>query len=477
MELSTYCRKEKTNKMQKCSKCGKELPEGSKFCDECGTKLEAVKETTSAEKENKEAVEEKPAKEQEQEVTEEKKATVAEETVSAEQTGEAQSKPIQSEAVSNKKTGKGLIIGGIVVAVALAGSVIYGITQSVSPTIKLADFTTVEVEGYDGYGKATVTLDWEALESKYGKKMQFTDEYSKKMSEYGFEITPAEWLSSAYAYKADVTSDLSNDDIITVSYKAEGVLENVLKCKIDDSALVYTVSGLEEVETYDAFEKLDVEFSGVSSKGLVSYNYTGDEDLQFTDDTGISSFYTYGDLSNGDEVTISINISDANAFVAKYGHLPAEMSKTYTVTGLSEYCTEIADISDDAKATLKSQAEDTLKAYLSSNTESYTMTEVGDYFESKKTSSNVNYGENGYAIVYKVDYLRNEYSKETETVYIGEIFKNLTYTEDGTSNASELQCNSIGGVGWTTYNTVSDYKKNAVDVDSANYTIEWNVSE
>ena len=80
--------------------------------------------------------------------------------------------------------------------------------------------------------------------------------------------------------------------------------------------------------------------------------------------------------------------------------------------------------------------------------------------------------------MYKVDFV-DYYSTVTETVYVGELFKNITFTEDGNSNASELNCYQIGGIGWVygEYTSLEDFKKNEVDVDSADYTIEWNVNE
>lgn len=464
-----------------CRKCGAKLNDNSKFCTKCGANVMTNSEETEVVQPK---IEESVAPLEE---------TLMKETDLNETKEATKSTPLQSKIASNddkkkkihKKNHRVTAIGCfIVVIIVIIGTVVGN--KIAHPTIKLADYTTVEVEGYNGIATATVNVDWDAIETKYEDKIKLSNEFSDKLSEYGFSASVAsyysensiEYLKTLVGTEVDQTNDLSNDGVVTVNYSLAQNIEDYFNCSVDTTAYTYTVSGLEEVETFDAFEKLDVEFSGVNGEGKISYNYTGDEDLSFTDDSGTVSYSTTGELSNGDEVTISISISDADSFVANYGYLPKEMSKTYAVSGLSKYCTKIADIPEDAKSILKAQAEDSVKAYFSRNTQSYTITYIGDYFESKKSSSSVNYGQNGYAVMYKVDFV-DYYSTVTETVYVGELFKNITFTEDGNSNASELNCYQIGGIGWVygEYTSLEDFKKNEVDVDSADYTIEWNVNE
>ena len=67
-----------------------------------------------------------------------------------------------------------IIAAAAAVAVIIAIVVIAIVAINAGKTINLDKYLTIEASGYDGYGNAKVTIDWDAIEAKYGKKLSFT---------------------------------------------------------------------------------------------------------------------------------------------------------------------------------------------------------------------------------------------------------------------------------------------------------------
>lgn len=215
------------------------------------------------------------------------------------------------------------IAGGIV-----AIAVIAIILVNVNSTINLDKYVEVTYEGYEGYGRATVSIDWASIQNKYGSKLKYTNAGA---SMYGNYEAPVDALSDFISTPTlDNSTGLKNDDEITYTWDIdEDELSKYIKCKVKYKDKTLTVSGLEEVETFDAFESLDVTFNGAGPAGYVTYEYNGEI---------FDTYDFYADkesgLSNGDVVTISIGIDDLEYFADNYGKIPAETSKEYTVEGL-----------------------------------------------------------------------------------------------------------------------------------------------
>lgn len=99
-------------------------------------------------------------------------------------------------------------------------------------TIDLDHYLTVDIEGYDGYGTATATIDWNAIEKKYGSKIEFTDAARK---EYGGILnltTPMATLENSVYVMIDNQSGLSNDDTVTYSWVISDDVDKYLTCKV-----------------------------------------------------------------------------------------------------------------------------------------------------------------------------------------------------------------------------------------------------
>ena len=151
-------------------------------------------------------------------------------------------------------------------------------------------------------------------------------------------------------------------------------------------------------------------------------------------------------LRNGDTVTLtaSSNREDFSDCIEKYGAIPAETEKTFTVSGLNEYVTTPALLTDTVLDSLKAQAEDTFKAYAANHwdTDSESligMDYVGDYILTPKEDSF--WVDNDIVtLVYKIN-VHNRYQNFNDEVYEGDnsyywyiSFKNVSV--DGSGNVA-----------------------------------------
>lgn len=175
--------------------------------------------------------------------------------------------------------------------------------------------------------------------------------YSTMGTAYGYSYG---FLSSS-DYIISKTEGLANGDVITVTLD-ESVLDYCMDYynEIPESlSKEYTVSGLPELVYFDPFENLTVEFDGYAPFGDVSLSYDGDYLSSY--DFEVSQ---WGDLSNGDTITISLSDYEIEDCLDYYGAVPTVTEKTYTVSGLSGYVTKLDQIDADSLAAMKSQAED-----------------------------------------------------------------------------------------------------------------------
>lgn len=311
---------------------------------------------------------------------------------------------------------------------------VIAIAVNAGRTIDLNKYLTVEAEGYDGYGTATVTIDWDAIEEKYGSRIAYT---SAARSEYGSLLsmmTPTDALRDCVKVDLDAKSSLSNGQTITYTWKVDADLSKYLKCKVKCKDGSYTVSNLTEVGSFDAFADLEVEFSGVAPNGSANLNYTGSE----------MNYYDFradnlSGLSNGDIITITIDESRIPYYAESLGKVPESTEKQYTVTGLKSYLANLSEITDEDMAVMQQQASDVYNAAAAQewSEESHleSLTYVGDYLLTAKNPDT--WGSSNYLyLVYKVQ-ARNEYSNGKESYdQVNEMywyirFRDLMIGEDG----------------------------------------------
>lgn len=247
----------------------------------------------------------------------------------------------------NKKILCGVLTVGLVVALTGCGKENVDISADVD----------VLFSGYDGYGNATVSKgNWvRDIETKFGSGMSI------------IELSLLEDnLDDAIEYTLSPSENLRNGDEVVLTIEVDNEVLESYDFKLSGGTKTYTVSGLDEIESFDPFENVAVNFSGMSPSGTASIN-TSDVD------NGISLNYTLdksSGLKNGDEVTVSIGShggSDVEEYCLSKGKIPTATEKKFTVSGLASYAQELSDIPDDMLAKMKNQSQDTLNAHVASS--------------------------------------------------------------------------------------------------------------
>lgn len=350
----------------------------------------------------------------------------------------------QAPAKQKKKlsaTMKIIIIAVVVAVVALATTAIIFVTHPSS--VNLDDYITVTYEGYDGYGTARYTFDSESFLEDYGDKLKLRSTYQGigeiSLSAVGKYYTLANALvDSGMLYGwLDETQNLSNGDEITFTWGVDPEeLNAMFKNSFTCSDIAFTVEGLEQIATFDAFENVEVTFSGLEPYGTAGVHINSSEDR-------INDLYyeldVNSNLSNGDIVTVTISYGWYNEveYAETYGCLPETLTKTYTVEGLGAYVTRLDQVSEEALTSMQSQALDVIHANQVSDSDSQYMTTtaetyLGAYFRTLKDGFN-NSPTNRIYLVYKytIDLAYDgEYSTGTYYTYVA--FDDLTVSPDGT---------------------------------------------
>ena len=380
-----------------CTHCGKEIQNGITFCPYCGSAVNNAKENTKMKKHN-------PAK------------------VLA---------PIAA------------------VAVVAAGGWAFA---NRTPTIDVSKYMTLSADGYNTVGKLNISFDTEKLEKDYGK--QITTRFKKQMKNlkddtYGLSSLTASlydgyetdlFAETCATDSADKTKNLSNGDVVTYTWDDNSdEAEEAFGVKVKYSDITYTVSGLASVNTFDAFDGVDVEFSGISPDGRATVNSLP------TAAEAQGLYYTLDEnsgLSNGDTVTLTVhsNRDDFSDCIDKYGAMPQATEKTFTVEGLNEYVTSADTLSDSVLVSLQNQAEDVFKSYAAqrfSNGQTFKgMTYLGNYILTPKNKDS--WGDKDRIVLAYQVTVHHDYTSELNTTYDADdsffwyiTFNNVSKDADG----------------------------------------------
>lgn len=395
-----------------CKNCGTENEDTAKVCKSCGQSMETEDNTERSKVEEKADVKPEDTK-----------------PADVKPAASADSKPAASKPL-DKTTALILAVvgGGFVLIIALL-LLVFAIATA-KPTIKLDNYLTIETSGYDGYGTATVVIDWDGIEEKYGKKLSLTNRAKKEI----FWLTPMDYLKSGIHVNLENQRELSNGDIIAYTWEVDENLFDYVKCKTKYSDDSYTVEGLTEVGTFDAFADLEVTFSGISPNASLTYDYSGSQLSRYD-----FRCDTQNGLKNGDTITISIDNRGADYYIKNWGMIPSGFEKEYVVSGLDEYADAYEKIPADFIAGLKSEAEDTIYAYTASyynSTSSLTNLTYAGYAFNRVKDEGENYYRNGYNnlyVIYSGTVSSSDGSFSTSKVYFPVKFKNILSSEAGLS--------------------------------------------
>lgn len=357
-----------------CHNCGKELADGAKFCKYCGSRLTEKQESSDiAEKQDvpEEEGEDKDASETvKQEALD---ITDKQESSGAVEDEQAMPSKERNAASEKRKASPIVLISAAVALVVLLFLTLF--LTSFGSGINLNKYMSLETEGYEGYGKTKLSIDWDAIEKKYASKMSFTEAAKEEYGMFLSMMSPVEILRENVRVEVDKSSDLSNGDELKYTWHVnEERINKYVKCKLKWKDGEYKVSSLKKVEKMDAFSGLGLQFSGIAPNGEVRLQYNGKG-------IDVSDFRCdkTSELENGDIVTVTLSEDAIPKLVESYGMVPQEMKKQYTVSGLDKYISKTEEIDPVTIKALQDQAWDEYQEYMANSWSKEASLESFDY--------------------------------------------------------------------------------------------------
>lgn len=485
-----------------CVHCGRDIPNGTKFCPFCGQPVAADRPAGQPAFNIQPGASVRPPQQPP--------------VMGAQQPMGGQ--PAAATATVTPKAPidpKKLAVPVAVAAVVIVGGVLIATHK---PTVNLNKYITLSAEGYNSIGTLDVEFDTDKLEKDYGKKiaknfqkaMKNHEEDTYGLSNLAGSLYEGGETSLFVTYcadgSADKTRNLSNGDVVT--YTWDGVNEQTKKeaeelfgVKIKCSDVTYKVSGLTAVNTFDAFDGVEVEFNGISPDGSATVNTLP------TAEAAKGLYYTLDEqynLANGDTVTVTVhsNRDDFSDCIEKYGAIPAATEKTYTVEGLNEYVTDSDGLTDSVLVSLQNQAEDVLNAYIAKSWDSECVTlkgmsYLGYYILTPKNKDNYGVSQDVIILPYQVT-SHNHFEDDKGQVYDADVsyywyiaFRNVSKDADGniagglddyyTANASFDVKTGLDDGWWEKYwsydgyQTLDELYSNAVTQNVEDYNHQDNV--
>lgn len=250
-----------------------------------------------------------------------------------------------------KATGKWMTAAMLMVLMAILFS---GCGQKITE-VDLRNFYSIEIEGCNGNGTASVQFDEKAMEDTIfnqlleNKKIEAVDTvsvYDAANSDPAV-LNLIETAFSSDIWSLDKNSGLSNGDEITLTFSYDNESYADTGIRLVGDTITLKVEGLPEVQKYDAFEGMSVNFSGISPFGEAEI-----KNAKYMEDLDYELDKMYG-LKNGDVVTVTIETKPG----ADAGREPAELKKEFTVQGLREYIVSVDQIPEEAWNKLKTEME------------------------------------------------------------------------------------------------------------------------
>lgn len=371
-----------------CKYCGHQIADDSKFCEFCGKLVQHIETVTPPEREPdipapigapifKEVVFDEPAEPETQPMPEQIDEVNEPEPVEE----EPQAEP--TPAKPKKKVNKGLVIGLIAGGVVLIAGIVAAVLLLSKPKIAEVDaakFVDFKVSGYNGYGTATCTMDWDGLElAALGEFPKGSDSKSRtKQVEYKEK---AVILHGAVELEFIDRKNVSVGDKLTATVKVQVAVEKELNIKfIGSNSAEYTVkekdlNGSTEIDIIGSY--LKPVFTGNSGAGVPALEVQKtDKPFEFTmadgTDYTVTAESADGDnafklvltdkkeksyekiniackfspdkeLKNGDKVTLSLEDGVTDKLM-KFGLHVKENKKEFEVSGLTSPVTALDQI-------------------------------------------------------------------------------------------------------------------------------------
>lgn len=392
---------------------------------------------------------------------------------------------IKTKIASNKKAS---VVVLVILAVLLAGGYF---VYNMRKTVDLKDYISIDYEGFDGKARATAIIDSEALKDAYAGvitltkngKIMYEDEESSSDDEI-VSLFLRKCVKSVQI-ESDNNGSLENGDILKVKisideYKAKEYFG--VNCETKNYE--FTVESLEGITEVDPFEKISVEFSGISGSGSAEVVKPGDDE-----------FYNYiyfeiserQGLSEGDIITVTASSYDDIETI--HGKTLSSTTKEYTVADLDEYISTESDIPDVEMEKIIEQGNDIIMEKVVSTWNNSDMlnsiTPVGNILLTVKDEMAGSYGtnHNQLALVYKIKTNAVDDIESTEYYYVVE-YKNILKSADDeldinlssyTTYSSYKYRFTAGNMTYYGFQTIDEIKNDVITANQVKYTSENNL--
>lgn len=310
------------------------------------------------------------------------------------------------------------------------------------------EYVSVNFAGYNGNGTAELDVDYDAMiENIIGEEPDGDnyEKFSKWMNEY---LIYDEGIRVSCSPKEGLT----NGDTVTVNVS----LSETAAKKVIGESKKFTVSGLPEIGTVDIFKDVSLRYEGIVGEYTMVY-LDKLSDGQILQDCNFH-VEPQASVKNGDVVTVTI--TNVDVLAEKHLCTPAEISKTFTVSGLDEYLTDSDLLPEDKIRDIIAQYVPTCQKEDSSIFTYSAPTYYKTYFCVGKDG--VIGADFNRLLVYACydEYMDGEYRW---TVYTPLTFRNLLLNADGTIELEYSDGQS--SVFQTSAESVEEYMEKEYEVD------------
>ena len=355
-------------------------------------------------------------------------------------------------------------------------------------TVDLNKYITVNLTGYNTMGTAEISFDYDAFDEDFNSKIKSrTDDGSNEKINMELRLGSKPmnvFINYCFDFEADTADNLSNGDVIKITWDCDDKsAKEYFGCTLKYSDIEYKVEGLEEMAAFNPFEYVEVEFEGAAPYGKASVKAdTEQKEIQYIE-FSIDKEY---DLSNGDKIVVTVNVTDIDRFIEEFNAIPNPASKEYTVEGLPTYAKSMSDFDESALDELKTKAEDIYKAKwnkLEGNMDGLkNLTYVGNYFLTKK-EENPSLKANQIYMLYKVD---AEFDGKTYPHYVFIKFMDVAINSEGKCEADFERYEEVSnrweptgewGFYYFGYGTLDDLFNDTVAKITNSYVYDKNVTE
>ena len=244
-----------------------------------------------------------------------------------------------------------LLIGAMTITLVFSLSACSG-----GKTMDLNKYFGFKFNGLNTIGKAEVEFDRDTFNA------DFEEAYKGQIAKWDKEGLQGELkkeaVSSCFDWELDKEDNLSNGDKVVLTISIDEASCEELGVKFKTSPIDVEVIGLKDGKQVDAFEGINVQFSGISPSAKATLNKTTNND------NGFAITYSLDKAENlkiGDKVIVSAEF-DYNAAV-EAECVVKETEKEFTVEGVPQQIQGADDISGNKLDNVRKEADAMAKEY------------------------------------------------------------------------------------------------------------------